>query len=235
MKLKILKIKNRVLTFFISKLRKTKISKRLIYSYLIISTIPVIIVLLAINMRTINLIMDNTILTDKITSKLVTDYISRFDSITNEIIWDNNLLKGIKEYNNLTVKEQQNFQNELFKILRSRTTYISDIADFTILDEDFNVVYNEGFSYINHNTKLEKIKQGISNSKTINWTSIKQGNSNYIVITKPIKIQNTTYGYLFLSLKEKVILKQFEDYNQNFNGFDIILDENKYKMAYIYD
>lgn len=230
MRLKVKNINNGIANFFISKLRSTNISKRLIYSYLIISTIPVIIVLILINIRTINLIMDNTILTDKITSKLVTEsisnYISRFDSITHEIIWDSKLLQDMKDYNNLNIKQKQNFNNELSKILRSRTTYISDIADFTILNEDFNIVYNEGFSYINHSTKLEKIKQGISKSKIINWTSMKQGNSNYIVMTKPIKIQESTYGYLFLALKEKVILEKFEDYNENFNGFGIILDEN---------
>ena len=117
------------------------------------------------------------------------------------------------------------------KIVRSRTTYISDVADFTILNQDLNVVYNEGASYIKHDIKLYEIKKGLEKNKTINWTAINQGSYNYIAITKPIKIGKTTYGYLFLAIKEKVIVEMFKNYNENFNGYGVVLDENNNVVA----
>lgn len=213
----------------IDKLRNIKISKRIFCSYLIISILPVILLFIYANYTATNLIINNTASSDKIASNLIKEsissYIDKFDSITNEIIWDSTLLNDIKNYKSLTTNQRKNFNEKLFKILKSRTSYISDIADFTILDENFNVVYNEGFRYISHSTKLDKVKKGIKDSKTINWTSINQGKSNYIVMTKPIKIQDSVYGYLFLALKDKVISDMFKDYNKNFNGFGIIADE----------
>lgn len=74
----------------ISKLRETKISERLLKSFFILSIVPIILMFLVVNTTTINLIKNNIISNDKVTSKLISDsisnYISRFDSITNEII-----------------------------------------------------------------------------------------------------------------------------------------------------
>ncbi|WP_052356756.1 sensor histidine kinase [[Clostridium] dakarense] len=216
--------------YLVRKLRQSTINKRLLISFLIISIVPVILIFLVVNTTSVNLIKNNIIANDKVTSKLITnsitDYISKFDSITNEIIWSSTLLNDMKEYKNLTIKERNKFNDELSKILRSRTTYISDIADFTLLNEDFNVVYNEGFSYIKQETKLDEISKGIKNKKIINWTSVKNAEGNYIAITKPIKMGNKTYGHIFLALKEKVILEMFKDYNINFNGGGVIVDEN---------
>lgn len=214
----------------ISKLRQIKISQRLIKSFLILSIVPIIIIFLVVNTTTVNLIKNNIISNDKVTSKLVSDsisnYISRFDSITNEIIWNTSLLNSIKSYDRLNYNEKKEFNDELAKILRSRTTYISDIADFTILDEYLNVVYNEGVNYIEHERKVQEISKGVYKGKIINWTSINQGNSKYIAITKPIRISDKTYGYLFLAIKEKVIIDMFKNYNENFGGFGVIIDEN---------
>ncbi|MGL5327866.1 MAG: sensor histidine kinase [Peptostreptococcaceae bacterium] len=219
----------------ISKLRQIKISERLIKSFLILSILPIIIIFLVVNTTTVNLIKNNIISNDKVTSKLVSDsisdYISRFDSITNEIIWNTSLLNSIKNYGKLNLNEKNKFNDELGKILRSRTTYISDIADFTILDENLNTVYNEGVSYIDYNIKVHEISKGIIKGKVINWTSINQGSRRYIAITKPIKISDQTYGYLFLAIKEKVIIDMFKDYNNNFNGYGVIIDENNDVIA----
>ena len=217
----------------ISKLRETKISERLLKSFFILSIVPIILMFLVVN--TINLIKNNIISNDKVASKLISDsisnYISRFDSITNEIIWNTKLLNNIKFYNDLSIEEKTKFNDEMAKILRSRTTYISDVADITILNQDLNVVYNEGVSYIKHDIKLYEINKGLEKSKTINWTAINQGSYNYIAITKPIKIGKTTYGYLFLAIKEKVIVEMFKNYNENFNGYGVVLDENNSVVA----
>ncbi|MBO3443384.1 sensor histidine kinase [Clostridium sp. CCUG 7971] len=230
MKGKITSAKGNLSKYSVKRLRQTTINKRLLISFLIISIVPVILIFLVVNTTSVNLIKNNIISNDKVTSKLITDsitnYISKFDSITNEIIWSSTLLNDMKGYNNLTVKERDRFNNELSKILRSRTTYISDIADFTLLNEDFNVVYNEGFSYIKHETKLDEISKAIKSKNIINWTSVTNAEGNYISITKPIKIGKKTYGYIFLALKEKVILEMFKDYNINFNGGGVIVDEN---------
>lgn len=230
MKRKIISIRNKFSESLFKSIRKSTINKRLLISFLIISIMPIILIFLVVNTTSVNLIKNNIISNDKITSKLITDsitsYISKFDSITNEIIWNTTLLNDMKSYKDLTIKQRDKFNNELAKILRSRTTYISDIADFTILNEDLNVVYNEGFSYINHETKLDEISNGIKNKKIINWTSVKNSEGNYIAITKPIKMGNKTYGYIFLAVKEKVILEMFKDYNINFNGCGVIVDEN---------
>lgn len=219
----------------ISKLRETKISERLLKSFFILSIVPIILMFLVVNTTTINLIKNNIISNDKVTSKLISDsisnYISRFDSITNEIIWNTALLNNIKSYNNLSIDEKNKFNDEMAKIVRSRTTYISDVADFTILNQDLNVVYNEGVSYIKHDIKLYEINKGLEKNKTINWTAINQGSYNYIAITKPIKIGKTTYGYLFLAIKEKVIVEMFKNYNENFNGYGVVLDENNNVVA----
>ncbi|MBC5995220.1 sensor histidine kinase [Romboutsia ilealis] len=219
----------------ISKLRETKISERLLKSFFILSIVPIILMFLVVNTTTINLIKNNIISNDKVASKLISDsisnYISRFDSITNEIIWNTKLLNNIKFYNDLSIEEKTKFNDEMAKILRSRTTYISDVADFTILNQDLNVVYNEGVSYIKHDIKLYEINKGLEKSKTINWTAINQGSYNYIAITKPIKIGKTTYGYLFLAIKEKVIVEMFKNYNENFNGYGVVLDENNNVVA----
>lgn len=219
----------------ISKLRETKISERLLKSFFILSIVPIILMFLVVNTTTINLIKNNIISNDKVASKLISDsisnYISRFDSITNEIIWNTKLLNNIKFYNDLSIEEKTKFNDEMAKILRSRTTYISDVADFTILNQDLNVVYNEGVSYIKHDIKLYEINKGLEKSKTINWTAINQGSYNYIAITKPIKIGKTTYGYLFLAIKEKVIVEMFKNYNENFNGYGVVLDENNSVVA----
>lgn len=219
----------------ISRLRETKISERLLKSFFILSIVPIILMFLVVNTTTINLIKNNIISNDKVTSKLISDsisnYISRFDSITNEIIWNTALLNNIKSYNNLSIDEKNKFNDEMAKIVRSRTTYISDVADFTILNQDLNVVYNEGASYIKHDIKLYEIKKGLEKNKTINWTAINQGSYNYIAITKPIKIGKTTYGYLFLAIKEKVIVEMFKNYNENFNGYGVVLDENNNVVA----
>lgn len=219
----------------ISKLRETKISERLLKSFFILSIVPIILMFLVVNTTTINLIKNNIISNDKVASKLISDsisnYISRFDSITNEIIWNTKLLNNIKSYNDLSIEEKTKFNDEMAKILRSRTTYISDVADFTILNQDLNVVYNEGVSYIKHDIKLYEINKGLEKSKTINWTAINQGSYNYIAITKPIKIGKTTYGYLFLAIKEKVIVEMFKNYNENFNGYGVVLDENNNVVA----
>ena len=219
----------------ISRLRETKISERLLKSFFILSIVPIILMFLVVNTTTINLIKNNIISNDKVASKLISDsisnYISRFDSITNEIIWNTKLLNNIKFYNDLSIEEKTKFNDEMAKILRSRTTYISDVADFTILNQDLNVVYNEGVSYIKHDIKLYEINKGLEKSKTINWTAINQGSYNYIAITKPIKIGKTTYGYLFLAIKEKVIVEMFKNYNENFNGYGVVLDENNSVVA----
>lgn len=219
----------------ISRLRETKISERLLKSFFILSIVPIILMFLVVNTTTINLIKNNIISNDKVTSKLISDsisnYISRFDSITNEIIWNTALLNNIKSYNNLSIDEKNKFNYEMAKIVRSRTTYISDVADFTILNQDLNVVYNEEASYIKHDIKLYEIKKGLEKNKTINWTAINQGSYNYIAITKPIKIGKTTYGYLFLAIKEKVIVEMFKNYNENFNGYGVVLDENNNVVA----
>lgn len=230
MKGKITSAKGNLSKYLVRKLRQTTINKRLLISFLIISIVPVILIFSVVNTTSVNLIKNNIISNDKVTSKLITDsitnYISKFDSITNEIIWSSTLLNDMKGYNNLTVKERDRFNNELSKILQSRTTYISDIADFTLLNEDFNVVYNEGFSYIKHETKLDEISKAIKSKNIINWTSVTNAEGNYIAITKPIKIGKKTYGHIFLALKEKVILEMFKDYNINFNGGGVIVDEN---------
>lgn len=219
----------------ISKLRETKISERLLKSFFTLSIVPIIIIFIIVNTTTINLIKNNIISNDKVTSKLISesisDYINRFDSITNEIIWNTELLNNIKSYNKLSIDQKNKFNDEMAKILRSRTTYISDIADFTILNQDLNVVYNEGVSYIKHDIKLDEISKSIQKNKTINWTAINQGNYNYISITKPIKIGKITYGYLFLAIKENVIVDMFRNYNENFNGYGVVLDENNNVVA----
>lgn len=219
----------------IDRLRKVSISKRLLISFLSLSTVPILIMFIAINNTSTNLIKNNIISNDKIVSTLITQsiasYIDRFDSITNEIIWNGNLLNDIKNHDELTTKEQEIFYMELSKMIRSRTTYVSDIADFTILDENYQIVYNEGFSYINHSTKIEEIEKANEKNKIINWTSINKGHSNYIAITKPIKAGQSTYGYIFLALKDKVIVKMFDDYNFDFNGFGVIVDENRKVIA----
>lgn len=230
MRRKITSVKENLSQYLVRKLRQSTINKRLLISFLIISIVPVILIFLVVNTTSVNLIKNNIISNDKITSKLITnsitDYISKFDSITNEIIWSSTLLTDMKEYKTLNIKEKDKFNNELSKILRSRTTYISDIADFTLFNEDLDVVYNEGFSYIKHETKLEEIDKSIKNNKIINWTSVTNAEGNYIATTKPIKIGNKTYGHIFLAIKEKVILGTFKDYNTNFNGAGIIVDEN---------
>lgn len=217
------------------KLRKVSISKRLLISFITLSIVPIFIIFIVINTTSIDLIEKNIISNDKIASNLIVQaiggYMDKFDSITNEIIWNSSLLKDIKNHNELTVKEKEKFYTQLSQLIRSRTSYISDIADFTILDEDFQVVYNEGFSYINHGTKLEEIKNAIKENKIINWTSINKGESNYIAITKPIKVGQSTHGYLFLALKEKVIVKMFNNYNVDFNGYGVLLDDNNNIMV----
>ncbi|MGL4910829.1 MAG: sensor histidine kinase [Romboutsia sp.] len=219
----------------IEKLRKVSISKRLLTSFLTLSILPIVIIFIVINSTSINLIKSNIISNDKVVSNLIAEsvasYMDRFDSITNEIIWNDNLLKDIQRYNKLTSKEREKFNKELSKIIKSRTTYVSDIADFTILNENFEVVHNEGFSYIKHSTKLDEIQKGIDNNKIINWTSINKGGANYIAITKPIKVGQNIEGYLFLALKEKVILKLFNEYNCDFYGYGVILDENNKIMV----
>ncbi|MCR8744036.1 sensor histidine kinase [Romboutsia lituseburensis] len=217
------------------KLRKVSISKRLLMSFITLSIVPIFIIFIVINTTSIDLIEKNIISNDKIASNLIVQaiggYMDKFDSITNEIIWNSSLLKDIKNHNELIVKEKEKFYTQLSQLIRSRTSYVSDIADFTILDEDFQVVYNEGFSYINHSTKLEEIKNGIKENKIINWTSINKGESNYIAITKPIKVGQSTHGYLFLALKEKVIVKMFNNYNVDFNGYGVLMDDNNNIMV----
>ncbi|RDY26036.1 sensor histidine kinase [Romboutsia weinsteinii] len=214
----------------ISKLRETSISKRLIVSFLTLSIVPIILIFTVINTTTVNLIKNNIVTNDKVSSKLICDsissYISKFDSITNEIIWNSELLNSLKSYDQLKVEEKNRFNNELARILRSRTTYISDIADFTIFNEELQVVYNEGFNYVGQEAKIEEVEKGLRNNKIINWTSIRKENSNYIAMTKAIKMGNRDYGYIFLAIKEKVILDMFKNYNENFNGFGFISDEN---------
>ncbi|MGL5316121.1 MAG: sensor histidine kinase [Peptostreptococcaceae bacterium] len=226
---------NKVSNRIIDRLRKVSISRRLLISFLTLSIVPTLIIFIVINNTSISLIKTNIISNDKVASELIaqsiSSYMDRFDSITNEIIWNSNLLKDLKNHDELDTKDKELFYEQLSKMIRSRTTYVSDIADFTILDENFQVVYNEGFSYINHSTKLEEIRIAIENNKIINWTSINKGESNYIAVTKPIKVGQSTYGYIFLALKDKVIKKMFSDYNLDFNGYGIIVDDNKKIMV----
>ncbi|MGL5347213.1 MAG: sensor histidine kinase [Peptostreptococcaceae bacterium] len=213
----------------IEKLRMVSISKRLLISFSTLSIVPILIMFIVINDTSINLIKENIISNDKVASTLITQsiasYMDRFDSITNEIIWNSSLLNDMKNHEELTTKEKESFYTQLSKMIRSRTTYISDIADFTLLDENYQIIYNEGFSYINYNTKTEEIEKARNENKVINWTSINNGQSNYIAITKPIKVGQSTYGYIFLALKEKVIVKMFDNYNVDFNGYGVIVDD----------
>ena len=213
----------------IEKLRKISISKRLLISFLTLSIVPILIMFIVINNTSMSLIKNNIISNDKVASTLITQsiasYMDRFDSITNEIIWNSSLLNDIKNHDELTTKEKESFYTQLSKMIRSRTTYVSDIADFTVLDENYKIIYNEGFSYINYNTKTEEIEKARNENKVINWTSINNGHSNYIAITKPIKVGQSTYGYIFLALKEKVVVKMFDNYNVDFNGYGVIIDD----------
>ncbi len=190
---------------------------------------------LVVNKISIGMIEDNIVSTNKLASKLISqsisNYISKFDSITNEIIFNTNIVRDMKNYKSLSIKERNKFNDEISDIIRSRTSYISDIADFTIMNIDLNVVYNEGFSYIRHEVKLNEIAKSIEDNNSITYTSIRNGNSNYIAITRPIKTSAKTYGYLFLALKEKVILEIIDDYNLNLNGFGLILDDDKKIIA----
>ena len=229
MKDKISKFRGTMSDYLVKKLRQTRISKRLLISFLTISIVPIVLIFLVVNTTSINLIKENIIANDKISSKLITssisDYISRFDSITNDIIWNTALFNDIQKYEELSMDEKHKFNNQLSKILRSRTKYVSDISDFTIFNENLDVVYNEGVSYIKHEVKLDEITQGLKENKVLNWTSIKTYDGNHIAITKPIKINNKIYGHIFLAIKEKVILNMYKDYNINFNGYGLIVDD----------
>lgn len=225
----------KIINYIVKLIRKTRINKRLFASFLIISILPITVMFLVVNKISIGMIEDNIVSTNKLASKLISqsisNYISKFDSITNEIIFNTNIVRDMKNYKSLSIKERNKFNDEISDIIRSRTSYISDIADFTIMNIDLNVVYNEGFSYIRHEVKLNEIAKSIESNNSIRYTSIRNGNSNYIAITRPIKTSAKTYGYLFLALKEKVILEIIDDYNLNLNGFGLILDDDKKIIA----
>ncbi len=225
----------KIINYIVKLIRKTRINKRLFASFLIISILPITVMFLVVNKISIGMIEDNIVSTNKLASKLISqsisNYISKFDSITNEIIFNTNIVRDMKNYKSLSIKERNKFNDEISDIIRSRTSYISDIADFTIMNIDLNVVYNEGFSYIRHEVKLNEIAKSIEDNNSITYTSIRNGNSNYIAITRPIKTSAKTYGYLFLALKEKVILEIIDDYNLNLNGFGLILDDDKKIIA----
>lgn len=225
----------KLINYIVKLIRKTRINKRLFVSFLIISILPITVMFLIVNKVSINMIEENIISTNKLASKLISqsisNYISKFDSITNEIIFNSSILRDMKNYKSLDAKQRIDFNKEISDIIRSRTSYISDIADFTILNLDLNVVYNEGFSYIGHEVKLNEISKSIEENNSIRYTSIRKGNLNYIAIIKPIKTSSRTYGYLFLVLKDKVILDIIDDYNLNFNGFALVLDNSKQIIA----
>lgn len=225
----------KIINYIVKLIRKTRINKRLFASFLIISILPITVMFLVVNKISIGMIEDNIVSTNKLASKLISqsisNYISKFDSITNEIIFNTNIVRDMKNYKSLDIKERKNFNDKISDIIRSRTSYISDIADFTIMNIDLNVVYNQGFSYIRHEVKLNEIAKSIEDNNSITYTSIRNGNSNYIAITRPIKTSAKTYGYLFLALKEKVILEIIDDYNLNLNGFGLILDDDKKIIA----
>ncbi len=92
-------------------IRKITISKRLLISFILISTLPIAIIFLLVNTTSLKLIKNNIISNDKVASQLITtsitDYITKFDYITNEIIWKDNLLKGMSQYTNLNQKEKK--------------------------------------------------------------------------------------------------------------------------------
>ncbi|MEG1310601.1 MAG: histidine kinase [Romboutsia sp.] len=230
MRKKIKLFKNKISNKLIDCIRQTNINKRLIISFLIISIVPIILIFIVVNKTTVNLIKENIKSNDKISSKLITEaianYTSKFDTITNEIIWNATLLNDIKDYESLSPKEKDTFNYELSKLIRSRTTYISDIADFTIVNEDLDVVYNEGFSYIGYDKKIETILKVDKENKLMKWSAIRSSGGKYIVLTKSIKFGDKVYGHIFLAIKEKVILEMFKDYNMSFNGGALILDEN---------
>ncbi|MGL5327642.1 MAG: sensor histidine kinase [Peptostreptococcaceae bacterium] len=222
-------------TCIINIIRKRSISKRLITSFLIISMLPIILTFLLVHKTSLKLIKNSIIENDKISSQLISDsittYISKFDSITNEIIWNNKLMYNIPKYDELNDKEKEVFNEQLSNLIKVRTTYASDIADFTILTSDLKQIHNEGFSYIPYDEKIKYILNTTPNNSTINWSSIRKGKSNYIVTAKSIKSGNEVYGYVFLAMKEKVLINMFKDYNKNFGGAGFILDKNNRIIA----
>ncbi len=158
----------KIINYIVKLIRKTRINKRLFASFLIISILPITVMFLVVNKISIGMIEDNIVSTNKLASKLISqsisNYISKFDSITNEIIFNTNIVRDMKNYKSLSIKERNKFNDEISDIIRSRTSYISDIADFTIMNIDLNVVYNEGFSYIRHEVKLNEIAKSIEDN-----------------------------------------------------------------------
>lgn len=226
-------------------LRKTSIRKRLLLAFTSISIFPIIIVgIYSIynyesSLQSKLSLYSEQVLTE--TSKNINNVLFRYESLTEEIIVDEDIQEGLKNYDKMNDLEKFEYLDKLYNQKLNRRIYgFNNLKNIQIRLLDGMVFYDLGYE-IYKESETERIRKGTDESKSnLYFTYTKSvGGSDCIVISRWINLKedpDQKLGHLMIAVDEKVFANQiYKNVDMGKGSKIFICDSNGIVMSSVSD
>ena len=210
-------------------LRKTKIKHRLLVTPIITTVIPIVIIVTLLISTALNLFMNEISKNNEqvmgIIEEDISDIFENYEAVSDEILWGSGMITKMANFDTLSNKETESLRNELDRIINNRTNYISDVVDFTVFNENADIIFNKSMQFIGYQFKINAIKSLDQNTNNSKWFQLNMNSGDYLSMVRPIKFQNKLYGYVFIAVKEKAFKKVYRNFHKESEGLAFLLND----------
>ncbi|MGL4337969.1 MAG: sensor histidine kinase [Turicibacter sp.] len=198
-------VRNRIELWF----RQFSIHGRLIITMLLLSILPMLIIG-GFGMRLIYDSMemkylDYVSLTNEILADNLSIFVQDVESFRSQLLFSSSIRQGLIKEEPLTISERLEFMRDVEKIIMQNYPLLTLASEIAIVNTDKDILYSQGFQYINSDFIMEQIDQLQSNEKISIKKSFYSRDERYLGIFLKINNGNPNYnqGFLFIAIHEE--------------------------------
>ncbi len=168
-------------------IRNLSVSRRLLYSFLLMAIVPLSIfgiISYHVSNNAINSkISNSSIQVLKLVQKNIQYESDKYQKISDALMVNKTVQNGLYKFDSWDFMQKNNFIVQMNSVISGHMSNSPQIMQIFLTDKDNNPIYSQGWFYVSQNTIDRMIDLC---GKNINWLSVNEGNKNYIIYTHPV-------------------------------------------------
>ncbi len=210
-----------------SKIRNLSVSRRLLYSFILMAVVPLLIfgiISYNVSNNAVNSKISNySIQLLKLVQKNIQYESNKYEKISDALMVNTIVQDGLYEFDGWNYMQKNNFIVQMNSLISAHLSNSPQIMQIFLTDKENNPIYSQGFLYVSQDTLNHLIDLC---GKNVNWLSVNEGNKNYIVYAQPIisKRGLGVIGHTLILIDSDAFYNCFADANMGTGSNLFIMD-----------
>lgn len=208
-------------------IRNLSVSRRLLYSFLLMAIVPLFIfgiISYHVSNNAINSkISNSSIQVLKLVQKNIQYESDKYRKISDALMVNKTVQNGLYKFDSWDYMQKNNFIVQMNSVISGHMSNSPQIMQIFLTDKDNNPIYSQGWFYVSQETIDRMIDLC---GKNISWLSVNEGNKNYIIYAQPVISERGSgvIGHTLIFIDSAAFYNCLSDVNMGTDSDLMIMD-----------